>query len=198
MKWISVVVLCIAVTACTDNKTEELKEVTVTSVPIELPQDVAKQLQDSQEIIKQKKIKDIDCLALNVYHESRSDNLAGQFAVADVVLNRVRNRRWPNSICDVVHQGPVSSWWLTHHERKVPIKNRCQFSWYCDGKDDTPNNVQAWQKALTVASQIYNQNLYRGITEGATHYHATYVNPSWNKRLQSVGRIGEHLFYRAE
>ena len=138
------------------------------------------------------------CMALNIYHESRSDNLAGQFAVADVVLNRVRDRRWPNTICDVITEGPISKWWKETHNKIVPVRHRCQFSWYCDGKSDDVKDAESWRKAQTTAYQIINRNLMRGITEGATHYHATYVDPSWNKRFRIIGRIGAHVFYRAE
>ena len=138
------------------------------------------------------------CMALNIYHESRSDNLAGQFAVADVVLNRVRDRRWPNTICGVITQGPISKWWKEHHNKEVPIRHKCQFSWYCDGKSDDIKDEESWRRAQTVAYQIVDRDMMRGITEGATHYHATYVDPSWNKRYHTIGRIGAHIFYRAE
>ena len=138
------------------------------------------------------------CMALNIYHESRSDNLAGHFAVADVVLNRVRDRRWPNTVCGVITDAVYSKWWKEHHNKLVPVRHKCQFSWYCDGKSDNVNDEQSWRRAQTVAYQIMNRDLYRGLTEGATHYHATYVDPSWNKRFRTVGRIGAHIFYSAE
>ena len=138
------------------------------------------------------------CMALNVYHESRSDNLAGMFAVSDVVLNRVRDSRWPDTPCGVVQDAKYSKWWKDNHNKLVPVRHRCQFSWFCDGKNDTPTDIDAWRRAQTVAFQILNRDLYRGITEGATHYHATYVDPSWNKRFRTIGRIGAHIFYRAE
>lgn len=194
MKGLIILVLCLSIIACYDKE----PKVEISQVHDPLPVKVNPDIENSKEILEQKKQKEIECLALNTYHESRSDNLAGQFAVADVVLNRVRDIRWPNTICEVIRQGPVSDWWLTEHQRKVPIKNRCQFSWYCDGKSDEPKDNQAWQQALTVAHQIHDDNRYRGITEGATHYHASYVNPTWNKRFTPIGRIGAHLFYRAE
>jgi len=138
------------------------------------------------------------CMALNIYHEARSDNLAGQYAVADVVLNRVRDSRWPSTICDVVKEGPLSQWYLEEHGKEVPVRHKCQFSWWCDGKSDSVNETNSWRKAQVIAYQIVKNNLFRGITEGATHYHATYVDPSWNKRFAHIGRIGEHLFYRAD
>jgi len=130
------------------------------------------------------------CLAKNVYFEARSDNLAGRYAVADVVLNRVQDRRYPATICEVIHQGEKDS---TGNMKK----NRCQFSWYCDGDPDIALNEEKWNEAQTVAYQIVTKGTFRGITEGANHYHATYVDPSWNKRMEIVGRIGAHIFYRS-
>ena len=145
------------------------------------------------------------CLALNIYHESRSDNMAGQAAVADVVLNRVTDARYPNTICEVVKEGPIRESWKTRQdpnlsdsERKFnPVRNRCQFSWWCDGKSDEPRQPLAWRKAQEIAYHLVHNNLFRGISEGATHYHATYVDPHWNKSMIEIGRIGEHIFYRS-
>jgi spore germination cell wall hydrolase CwlJ-like protein len=137
------------------------------------------------------------CLALNVYHEARSENLAGKFAVSDVVLNRVNDNRYPDTICGVVKQAVLSKWHL-EQGREVPVRNKCQFSWYCDGRKDDPTDMDAWAESRLVAYQMLEGNLYRGITEGATHYHATYVQPSWRTRFSLVGHIGSHIFYRAE
>lgn len=137
------------------------------------------------------------CLALNIYHEARSENLAGKFAVSDVVLNRVRDARWPDTICEVVYQGPTKPSWKDP-TKQIPVRNQCQFSWYCDGLGDAPNDLDAWFEARLIAFQILEKNVFRGITEGATHYHATYVKPNWRLRFYQVGRIGSHIFYRAE
>tara|TARA_B100001094_G_scaffold238124_1_gene233472 strand:- start:1444 stop:2088 length:645 start_codon:yes stop_codon:yes gene_type:complete len=147
-----------------------------------------------------------NCLALNVYYEARSDNLAGMYAVSDVVLNRVRDDRYPNTICEVVYQGPTRESWKTKQdpdlpdeERKYnPVRNMCQFSWYCDGKDDIPDDETGWATAQYVAGSILYANKHRGLTEGATHYHATYVKPRWtrDRGMNHVGRIGSHIFYR--
>lgn len=130
---------------------------------------------------------DLQCLALNIYHEARSESLAGQYAVADVVLNRVESRDYPNTICGVVYQAKM---WEGH-----PIRDKCQFSWYCDGKSDTPQETDAWYRSLMIAVNIVHQGKFRGLTEGATHYHTNYVNPRWNKSMDFIGRIGDHLFY---
>ena len=137
------------------------------------------------------------CMALNIYYEARGSNLADKAAVADVVLNRVNDSRYPNTICEVVKQGEQKPSWKDPN-KMVMVRNRCQFSWYCGGKKDTPQDTDAWVEAQMTAWNIVELGKYRGITEGATHYHATYVQPSWAKQLQLVGRIGAHIFYRWE
>ena len=152
--------------------------------------------------IKSYALEEIDCLAQNIYHEARNDMLAGQFAVADVVLNRVDDKRFPNTICEVVKEGPVYESAKTRLTKDpndaiyYPVKNKCQFSWYCDGADDRTNEELAWRQANTIAYMILGSLTFRGITEGSTHYHATYVNPRWAKTKYPVGRIGKHKFYR--
>jgi len=132
------------------------------------------------------------CLALNVYYEARSSNLADKYAVSDVVLNRVLDSRYPNTVCEVIKQGPVSN-------NGYPKLHKCQFSWWCDGKSDIPKPGDAWIEAQTIAFNLYNFANYRGITEGSTHYHANYISsPVWVKELQLVGRIGSHIYYRWE
>ena len=124
------------------------------------------------------------CLALNVYHEARSQPLIGQLAVAQVVLNRVDSSAYPDTVCGVVYQN------------KYPGRlNRCQFSWYCDGKNDTPRDADAWLRANQIASLALSPAL-PDLVSGATHYHALYVNPSWAGSLESVATIGSHRFYR--
>lgn len=144
------------------------------------------------------------CLAENIYFESRSDSLAGQAAVADVVINRVHDDRYPNTVCDVVRDGPIRESWKTRNDPDLPdnervyypIKNMCQFSWYCDGKKETVYDKKAWIKAQYIAYQMLYADRFRGITEGATHYHAHYVNPNWARKIQFIDNIGSHKFYR--
>ena len=144
------------------------------------------------------------CLAQNIYFEAKSEPLAGQYAVADVVLNRVQDTRYPNTICEVVREGPIRESWKTRQHADLsdneriyyPIKNRCQFSWYCDGKSDTVRDNDAWRMAQIIAYQIVHTDKMRGITEGATHYHADYVSPGWASKIQLVGSISTHIFYR--
>jgi len=132
----------------------------------------------------------IVCLALNVYHEAKNQSLSGQIAVAEVVMNRVDDPRYPNNVCDVVKQGLTYKW-----NPGFPIRNKCQFSWYCDGKSDAAKQVDAWEEALSVAKGVYHGYL-NAYLEGATHYHAYYVNPSWAETKTYITRIDDHIFYR--
>ena len=157
-----------------------------------------------QELYTQENRPELYCLAQNVYFEAKSEPLAGQYAVADVVLNRVQDTRYPNTICEVVREGPIKESWKTRQHADLPdderiyhpIKHRCQFSWYCDGKADTTRDNDAWRKAQIVAYKILHTDKMRGITEGATHYHADYVSPKWASKIQLVGSISTHIFYR--
>ena len=129
------------------------------------------------------------CLAQNIYYEARGSNRADRMAVADVVINRVQHTYYPNTICEVVHQGK-------QYASGAMIRNKCQFSWYCDGKSDWPRDMDAWVEAQQIAYNMVVFQDARGITEGATHYHADYVSPNWAKDFHLVGRIGVHIFYR--
>jgi N-acetylmuramoyl-L-alanine amidase len=130
------------------------------------------------------------CLSLNIYYEARNQPLRGQMAVAEVVLNRVEDDNFPDTICKVVMEGPTYSW-----KPDFPIRNKCQFSWYCDGKSDTPTEVLAWGTSVVVAENIL-ANVPPKLLDGATHYHSTSVNPFWAKDKIFVKRIGDHLFYK--
>jgi spore germination cell wall hydrolase CwlJ-like protein len=125
---------------------------------------------------------ELQCLALNIYFEARSESIEGQHAVGHVVMNRVAHQDFPNSICAVVKQGGEEN------------LNRCQFSWWCDGRPDKPVNQRAWLISLTIAFDIYFGNA-TDPTHGALWYHADYVSPKWSKTLTMVTKIGQHLFY---
>ena len=138
------------------------------------------------------------CLALNTYHEAKNQSLVGQVATAQVVMNRVEDNRFPNTICEVVKQGPTRPSW-EDPKKEYPIKHRCQFSWYCDGKSDDPKNKKKYKFFLDLSRDlVYGNMKVVDITEGATHYHATYVRPSWAKTKKRTTRIEKHIFYRWE
>ena len=127
------------------------------------------------------------CMAVNIYHEAGNQSMIGQMAVGQVVLNRVEDSRFPDTICEVVKQA------VTYKGTNKPVRWKCQFTWYCDGKKD-----KTWRLALEYASVLITKNIVLDITEGATHYHATYVRPEWAKTKTRTTRIDRHIFYRWE
>jgi spore germination cell wall hydrolase CwlJ-like protein len=129
------------------------------------------------------------CLAKAIYYEARGEPLAGRLAVGRVILNRVKSRFYPDSVCEVVYQNA--------HKR-----NRCQFSFACDGKADHPGHMKAWSNAVDIAEQLLcrtGQDCKPSVVGGrinvSTHYHATYVSPRWSRKMPRTGRIGRHIFY---
>ena len=133
------------------------------------------------------------CLALNTYHEAKNQSMIGQIATAQVVMNRVADSRYPNTVCEVVKQGPK------YKGSDVPVRHKCQFSWFCDGKSDEPKrDSKEWFKAQDYARIVLSGRIALDVTEGATHYHATYVRPSWAKTKTRTTRIESHIFYRWE
>lgn len=123
-----------------------------------------------------------DCLTAAVYYEARSEPVDGQRAVAQVVLNRVRDRAFPHSVCGVVYQGVGSG-------------RACQFSFACDGSMLRPRQPSAWALAERVATMALNGEVMPAVGN-ATFYHANYVLPWWASSLVRLGAIGHHIFYR--
>jgi len=136
-------------------------------------------------------IEESQCLALNIFFEAAVESTAGKLAVAHVTLNRVKSNNYPNSICEVVKEG-------IHHSNGLPKRDRCQFSWYCDGKGDIPKKGKLWSESVDLANYVVErQNDLRDITDGATHYHATYIDaPRWTVQKKVMARIDQHIFYR--
>ena len=135
---------------------------------------------------------DRTCLAKNIYFEARDQSHIGQMAVAQVVLNRVEDPRFPDNICHVVEQQGF------YDPPDAPIRlHGCQFSWFCDGKSDAPTDETAWYTARTQAA--YSYHLHRmgyDLTEGSTHYHSVGVQPDWINDMDRKTRIDSHIFYR--
>ncbi len=123
-----------------------------------------------------------NCLARAIYFEARSEPEAGQIAVANVILNRVKSERYPDTICGVVYDG-------AHR------LNSCQFSFACDGKEDSPRATAQWTKAKKLASRALEGDAYVRVVSTATHYHADYVNPRWSGTMKRLIKIGRHIFY---
>jgi spore germination cell wall hydrolase CwlJ-like protein len=122
------------------------------------------------------------CLAQAIYFEARGEPIEGQVAVAQVVMNRLSDRRFPRTICGVVYQNETR-------------RHRCQFSFACDGKSDTPRNGIAWMRAKYIASLALN-GMLENVVGDSTHYHATYTNPVWASDLDPTIVVGRHKFYR--
>lgn len=112
-----------------------------------------------------------DCVARATYYEARNQPIEGQLAVAKVVLNRAEDERWPSSACAVVYQ-------------------KSQFSWTNDQLP--PPKGKAWEVAKLIAITVY---ILPDPTQGATHFHANYVNPYWAARKKKLVEIGDHIFY---
>ena len=137
----------------------------------------------------------VKCLAMNMYHEARGQGTAGQLAVSAVVLNRVNDKRFPDTICEVIKQGPTKESWKKNG-RYYPIKHRCQFSWYCDGKHDTPTDSETWMDSIVLAYRLLHFD-DMDITEGSLWYHANYIDePYWSSELTPTVIINNHIFYK--
>lgn len=132
------------------------------------------------------------CLAQNIYFESANQSFAGKLAVAHVVINRMEDLQFPNTVCGVVYQAKTYTNWKGN---EVPIRNQCQFSWYCDGKSDEPVDSKTWIKSLYIADLALTGE-YKDITEGALWYHADYILPYWADELEFVTQIDDHIFYK--
>ncbi len=132
------------------------------------------------------------CMAQNIYFEAANQSFAGKLAVAHVVINRMEDLQFPNTVCDVIYQAKTYTNWKGN---EVPIRNQCQFSWYCDGKSDEPVDSKTWIKSLYIADLALTGE-YKDITEGSLWYHADYILPYWADQLEYVTQIDDHIFYK--
>ena len=122
-----------------------------------------------------------ECLALAMYFEARAEGREGMRAVGHVILNRMNDSRFPDSVCGVTQEGGS--------------KRGCQFSWYCDGRSDSPTHRRSWTKAGALAYQLLADRL-SDTTEGALFYHATWIDVPWKRPREKTRVIGNHAFYR--
>lgn len=130
-------------------------------------------------------LQNLACLARNVYYEARGEPAAGQYAVAEVTMNRKASKRYPPTVCEVVYQ---KTW--------DPVRGRYvgAFSWTEFDVLPEPSGEE-WERALKIAEAVY----YRReppVLQGALFYHASYIRPAWAKEKKPVARIGRHVFYR--
>ncbi|WP_425456132.1 cell wall hydrolase [Aliishimia ponticola] len=122
------------------------------------------------------------CLSEALYFEARGETIKGQFAVAEVILNRVKSARFPGSVCGVINQGTGKRY-------------QCQFTYTCDGKKEVIHEPKAYKRVGKVARAMLDGKV-APLTSGATHYHTTAVNPRWSKTYTRTTKIGVHIFYR--
>ena len=134
---------------------------------------------------------ELECMAKNIYFEAAIESTAGKMAVAQVTMNRVRSPHYPDTICGVVYQGK-------RHSNGFPVRDRCQFSWYCDGKGDEPRPTPAWRDSVEIAEYIIRTPSLLDITDGATHYHADWMKkfPKWAYQKKKLVKIDTHIFYK--
>lgn len=132
------------------------------------------------------------CMAKNIYFEAGNQPIAGKIAVAHVVMNRVADRDYPDTVCGVVYQ---AKWKTNWKGNPMPVRNMCQFSWFCDGKSDVPEDSHTWMVSLQVAQSLAFGE-WGDITEGATHYHNDQVYPYWADSLNETVVINNHIFYK--
>ena len=132
--------------------------------------------------------KEVACLAEAVYFEARSEGLLSQLGVAVVILNRAKLNSYPSNLCDVVHQSRL---WQGN-----PVRNKCMFSYWCDGKPERITDSDAYERSLFVAKMALNGVTIELISK-ATHYHARYVKPFWSTsdRFKRLGKFDNHIFY---
>ncbi len=125
------------------------------------------------------------CLTEALYFEARGENLQGQFAVAEVILNRRDSKKFPSSVCGVIGQGSKSG-----------KKHACQFSYKCDGYAEVYSEKNAYIQVGKVA-RIMLDGKKRDLTNGATFYHTGAVSPRWSRKFERTAKVGRHYFYRA-
>lgn len=173
------------------NKTET--ETTAVFIPTSNP--ITVNLPAKRKAVASVDKAEFECLRMNIYHEAGNQSRRGMEAIALVTMNRAKTKHYPETICGVVKQAVVRN--------GVVVRNKCQFSWYCDGKSDMPNlhnklEVEAWERATAVATAAMNGKVHDFLGR-ATHYHATYVNPAFANvpsRYKRVAAVGIHIFYR--
>lgn len=126
---------------------------------------------------------DVECLTQAIYYEARNESEEGQAAVAEVVMNRSRSGSYPRSVCAVVYQRNSRT---------------CQFTFTCDGAiGRSPVDMGKWARAERIARDVYEGRMSAALPATSLNYHASYVSPSWGRRLERVRQIGTHIFYGA-
>jgi spore germination cell wall hydrolase CwlJ-like protein len=139
-----------------------------------------------QTVFADEVLKEIECLAKNIYKEAGYEPLEGRIAVAQVTMNRVEHREFPNSVCGVVYEKTPN--------RVTGQRTVCQFSWYCDPVHrNRPVHQPTYEQSYEIAKQVLLEDVRLPGLENAIFYHAIYIDPKWN--YSRVARIGQHIFY---
>ncbi|WP_338721873.1 cell wall hydrolase [Devosia sp. XK-2] len=128
-----------------------------------------------------------ECLAQAIYHEARGETATGQLAVANIIVNRARSAKFPGSLCGVIYQNAEKG------------RYRCQFTFACDGRDDTPGERRAWARSQDLAKKVYAEYALGDeigiLPDSALYYHTTAVHPSWANTFSRVAAVDSHIFY---
>lgn len=125
---------------------------------------------------------ELKCLSQAIYYEARSESASGRIAVAEVIMNRIKSKHFPNTVCDVVYQGSKR-------------KTGCQFSFTCDGSMKIKPTEKYWNISKKTAVHVMIGASTK-MTHGATHYHTTQVSPNWSKNMKQTAQYSTHVFYR--
>ena len=173
--FLGVFTLFCAVFLAKSTGASDLSKVVILRIPQEMAENKEKTVNKKQ----------LDCMAANIYFEASTQERIGKIGVAQVTMNRVMSPEFPNSVCEVVFQGP----------KNKKHKHLCQFSWYCDGKPDVIRSKRMWRECIYIAKYVMLGGV-PDITKKSTHYHADYVQPWWAKKMEKTVKLGDHIFYR--
>lgn len=189
----SIIVLCLVLTSVTLATNQQGQQITLEPIAVKA---TYKEVQPVINHVEKVNHDEIICLAQNVYHEARGESISGMEAVAHVTLNRVKHKKFPSTICGVVKQAKYSKWWREERGKLVPLRNKCQFSWYCDGKSDEIKDQFAWEKSIIVALNVISGNS-PDTTNGAMYYYnPSKADPYWKDSFKQVAMVDNHVFLR--
>ena len=131
---------------------------------------------------------ELKCMAENIYFEGRAEPMVGKIAIGHVVMNRIEDKRFPDTVCGVVKQTKF------YPSGRIDLHS-CQFSWYCDGKSDKPRDKKCWDDALLIAEVMITYSAI-DVTDGALWYHSRKVQPEWSMVYVKTVSIDNHIFYK--
>jgi spore germination cell wall hydrolase CwlJ-like protein len=180
----AVKVIPASVTYKDDTEEPVKKKLNLTPTTAKIEDTFKLKRKEKQKVIAQRRVRlaEENCLARAIYFEARSESELGQLAVAKVILNRVKDPNYPNTICGVVYQGSGR-------------RNSCQFSFACDGMPDDVKQPGAWANSKRLAQKAIAGEAKVAAIGTATNYHADYVKPKWAKGMKRLIKIGRHIFY---